>query len=414
MNIYCGIDFGTTNTVVSICGRDGKLVDSFSISTTIFIPEENHGISKVFIGSEAVKQYEEDRPGRYIHSIKRSLSDMHFKHTVINRIRVTLEELMVLFLTELKKIIFDRWAFTPENIVLGRPVRFSTDEEKDQLAKKRLKRGFELAGFKGITILEEPVAASLCFENSLTEEDRKFLIIDLGGGTSDFTLVSYEPSKSGIDKYIINEVDGIDIGGDNFDEDVMLDIMSPQLGSKATYESYGNRLPMPIHIYRDICKWNKIRWYDKKIIAQEFSDYMYNSTASEGVKKLKTVLEYKLSQKILEKIRLGKHRLNGPPVEIRFNEHNLNLVSELTGDEFSRIISKKTEMIISTMEAAIGGSYHEVDKVILTGGTSRVKQIHNRVSELFNAEKVLGDEDFYNSISKGLALYGFYNNIRIV
>jgi len=171
---------------------------------------------------------------------------------------------------------------------------------------------------------------------------------------------------------------------------------------------------MPVHIYRDICKWNKIRWYEKKIIAQEFSDYMYNSTASEGVKKLKTVLEYKLSQKILEKIRLGKHRLNGPPVEIRFNEHNLNLVSELTGDEFSRIISKKTEMIISTMEAAIGGSYHEVDKVILTGGTSRVKQIHNRVSELFNAEKVLGDEDFYNSISKGLALYGFYNNIRIV
>jgi len=415
MNIYCGIDFGTTNTVVSICGKNGKLVDSFSIPTTLFIPEENHGISKVYIGDEAVEHYEDDRPGRYIHSIKRSLSDKHFKHTVINRTRVTMEELLVLFLTELKKLIFDKWSIAPENIVLGRPVRFSVDEAKDRLAKKRLKKGFEMTGFKGITVLEEPVAASLCFENSLTEDDRKFLIIDLGGGTSDFTLVSYDSAGEGIDKYEINTVEGIDIGGDNFDEDVMLSTLSPQLGISATYESYNNRLPMPVHIYRDICKWNKIRWYDKKVLANEFADYQYKSSAPESVKKLRKIIEHKLSQKILEKIRMGKHDLDGDnAVEIGFDEHRLNLKIELTEKDFSGIISAKTKQIISTMDDAINSNYQDVNKVILTGGTSRVSDIQKKVTDLFSAGKVLQDKDFYNSISKGLALYAFYNNIKIV
>jgi molecular chaperone DnaK (HSP70) len=171
---------------------------------------------------------------------------------------------------------------------------------------------------------------------------------------------------------------------------------------------------MPIHIYRDICKWNKIRWYDKKTITQEFSDYLYRSTAAEGVKKLKKVLEYKLSQKILEKIRLGKHELDGRPARIQFDEHDLALSSALTDDEFSRIISVKTNLILSTMDTAVCGSNDEVDKVILTGGSSRVKLIQRRISKLFSEEKMLKDQNFYNSISKGLALYGFYNNIRIV
>ncbi|MBI9103806.1 MAG: Hsp70 family protein [Spirochaetales bacterium] len=415
MNIYCGIDFGTTNTVVSICGKNGQLVDSFSISTTLFIPEENQGITKVYIGDEAVAHYEENRPGRYIHSIKRSLSDKYFKYTVINRTRVTLEELLVLFLTELKKMIHAQWSITPENIVLGRPVKFSVDGERDKLAKKRLKSGFEMAGFKGITPLEEPVAASLCFENSLTVNDRKFLIVDLGGGTSDFTLVSYDPAGEGIGKYKINGVDGIDIGGDNFDEDVMLSTLSPQLGSSATYESYGNRLPMPVHIYRDICKWNKIRWYDKKDLAQEFTDYQYKSSAPGSIKKLKQIIENKLSQKILEKIRMGKHELAGEQlVQIDFDEHELELLMELTEDRFAEIISEKTDQILATMGSVLDHKYQDVDKVILTGGTSKVSDIQTRVRGVFSSGKVLQDKDFYNSISKGLALYAYYNDIKIV
>lgn len=109
MEIFCGIDFGTSNTVVSICSREGVLIDSFSMPTTIFIPSENQGISKIFIGDPARQRYEGGMPGRYIHSIKRSLSDRYLQHTTINRTYVKLEELISLFLLELKKIIWDKW-----------------------------------------------------------------------------------------------------------------------------------------------------------------------------------------------------------------------------------------------------------------------------------------------------------------
>ena len=86
-----------------------------------------------------------------------------------------------------------------------------------------------MAGYKNILLLEEPVAASLCFESHLESDDIIFLIIDLGGGTSDFSIVSRDLQKKGIEQYSIIATHGINIGGDNFDEDLMYAKLSEPL-----------------------------------------------------------------------------------------------------------------------------------------------------------------------------------------
>ena len=417
MDIYCGIDFGTTNTVVSISSRKGDLIDSFSLATTIFIPFENQGISKVYIGSNALEHYESGKPGRFIHSIKRSLSDRYLQHTTINRTYVKLEQLICYFLMELKKLIVDKWGIEPKNIVLGRPVKFSLNEDDNLLANERLLKSFRLAGFEGITQLEEPVAASLCFEEFFKSDDKSFLIIDLGGGTSDFSLVERHEGQSGIKKYSIKSIDGIDIGGDNFDEHIMFSSLSPQLGIDSTFESFDRRLPMPVHLYKDVCRWNAMHLYDKKKLADEFGDYLYKSSDPIAVRRLRAIIENKFSHKLLDSVRHSKHELSlQREAEISFNELDLGISKRISREDLSSILNKPVNSVIDILEKTIGGKqgYDSVDRFILTGGSSRVSYIEKSVKAKAGRDKVMMDSNFYDSVSRGLSLYAYYNKISIV
>lgn len=417
MDIYCGIDFGTTNTVVSISSRTGALIDSFSTTTTLFIPFENQGISKVYIGSEALEHYENGNRGRYIHSIKRSLSDRYLHHTRINRTYVKLEQLICYFLLELKEIMLEKWGIEPLHIVLGRPVKFSLNEDDNTLANERLLKSFALAGFKNITQLEEPVAASLCFEDHFSRNDSSFLIIDLGGGTSDFSLVERNDRNRGIDKYTIKSIDGINLGGDNFDEDIMFKSLSPQLGIDSTFESFDKRLPMPVHIYKDVCRWNTMHLFDRKKMVDEFSDYLYKSSDPVAIHRLRALIESKLSHKLLGSVRKCKHELSlHNESEIFFNELKLGIKKRVSRADLSSILTKSVDSILDVLENTIGGTqgYNTIDRFILTGGSSRVSIIEDRVAQKAGKEKILMDSNFYDSVSKGLSLYAYYKKISII
>lgn len=417
MQIFCGIDFGTTNTVVSICDRSGKLIDSFSVPTILFIPFENQGITQIYIGEEAKEAYESGKNGRYIHSIKISLSDRYLRHTTINRTYVKLEELIRLFLMELRKMMKERWGIEPRNIVLGRPVRFSCNEEDNSMANRRLLESFEMAGFTKIIQLEEPVAASLCFEESFQPSDSKFLIMDLGGGTSDFSLVFRNPAKEGIDKYDVRSIDGIDIGGDNFDEELMYRTLSPLMGIQATFESFGKRLPMPVHLYRDVCRWNAMHLMDRKQLKDEFRDYLFKSDDPVAIHRLRAVIENKMSHKILESVRDCKHQLSDEiEGRIVFNELGLGINRTVPAGEMSETLQSSVDSILEIMTIMTEKEVplKQIDRVILTGGSSRVGYIRERTEQLSGAERIILDNDFYNSVSKGLALYAHHKDISIM
>ena len=336
---------------------------------------------------------------------------------MINRTYVKLEELICYFLEELKIIILGKWGIAPQQIVLGRPVKFSVNENDNNLANKRLLLSFKMAGFSDITQLEEPVAASLCFEEYFSKRDKTFLIIDLGGGTSDFSLIRRDFQKSGIDKYTVESIDGINLGGDNFDEEIMYSCLSPVLGINSTFESFDKKLPMPVHIYKDVCKWNSMHLIDKKNLSDEFRDYLYKSSDPLAVHRLRAIIENNLSHQLLGKVRSCKHELSKKDrSDIHYNELDLGIRSSVSRNELSDILSGAVDSVLDILEKTIGGSSKlaTVDRFILTGGSSRVHYIGERISELTGQDKILMDKNFYDSVSRGLSLYAYYNNISII
>lgn len=414
MNIYFGIDFGTTNTVISMAGKTNKIIDSISIPTILYIPMDE-GINRVFIGKEAVSRYRTDKSGRFIHSIKRSLIDTHFKLTIINKIKVTLEDLINLFLGEVKNEIYETWGIYPEKIALGKPVKFSEIKEENELANKRLLAGFKLAGFNNIMQLEEPIAAAYGINTVSNIIDDDVLIIDIGGGTTDFTSIKIDSDKKGISRFNVKNIDGIDVGGDNFDEDIMFRNLTPLFGLNETYMSYNKKLELPIHIFTDICKWNLIYRFDKVRLKEEIKDYLYKSSNPLAIRRLSKIYLNRLSSVILDAVKDAKHILtDNETTEINLSKYDLDVISELNKKDLFRIFENNLNKIITVHNKMNRESEKPFDKVFVTGGSSKLPQIRKIIKELNKGIKIEFDANYFSSISNGLALYCKYKYEEVI
>ena len=86
------------------------------------------------------------------------------------------------------------------------------------------------------------------------------LVGDLGGGTSDFTVVQLDPKRQGLTDRIndILATGGIPVAGNKYDSATMWHKLTPHFGRGATYESWGKNLEVPSTLYRQICQWDQI------------------------------------------------------------------------------------------------------------------------------------------------------------
>ncbi|MGK0391214.1 MAG: putative chaperone protein, partial [Maribacter sp.] len=198
MNPYIyGIDFGTTNSALSIIDtRSNEIVQTFNEGSLIYFPkpERRQAISH-FVGMAAKEKYVESHMnGRFMKSIKRILPRSGFQETRVHGKRYKAENLVAVVLLHLKRKADDFLGMEIKKAVLGRPVIFDENKEKDQLAQDRLLKAAKLSGFEEIHFQMEPIAAAFTYERKI-EKEETVLVADLGGGTSDFTLMKLSPQK---------------------------------------------------------------------------------------------------------------------------------------------------------------------------------------------------------------------------
>lgn len=193
----CGIDFGTSNSTVGWLrpGQDSLLEledGKITLPSVIFFNTEER---RPAYGRLALHEYLEGYEGRLMRSLKSLLGSKLLKsETTVLGSALPFRDLLGFFIGELKKRAEAQAGRAFEEVVLGRPVFFVDDDPAaDQEAQDTLVAVAHKLGFKDVSFQYEPIAAAFDYESGLDREEL-VLIVDIGGGTSDFSLVRLAPS----------------------------------------------------------------------------------------------------------------------------------------------------------------------------------------------------------------------------
>jgi len=408
-NISCGIDFGTSNSSIAIANQ-GNIHLMPVEGSSVTIPSAMFFLRKgnvPYYGREAVNKFLTRQPGRLMRSLKRVLGTSIMKQgTMVNGELMKFDEIITAFLKNLKISADAEAGYEIENVVMGRPVHFvDNDPEADQRAQAELKLVAQQLGFKNIDFQFEPIAAAFAHEVNISGE-KLALVADLGGGTSDFTVIRLsnryisKPDRSG--DILANT--GIRIGGNDFDKDLSLAAIMPELGYKSTYGE--KNLEVPLRHYYDLSEWSKVNFlYTNKIISQTRL-LLFQSHDKTRFKRLLQVLEQETGHALLAVTEETKIALTDDVTyDTPFNFIEEGLTARVTREQFDEAISQQIKKISKAALQCLsdaGVERENIELVILTGGSTEVLSVQAEFRKLF-PNAALADENKLSSVGLGLA-----------
>ena len=261
---YCAIDFGTSNSAIAIPGETGmrlvELEDSFTtMPTAVFYAADGkpHEPPHREFGRAAIAAYVDGIDGRLMRSMKSILGSSLVEQTtdVGGGRGERYLDIVTAYLAHLKRRAEATAQAPIARVVLGRPVFFVDDDAAaDAKAQASLRTAAQRAGFREIEFQYEPIAAAFDYEQG-TEREEKVLVADIGGGTSDFSIVRVGPGRAarGERKEDILANHGVHIAGTDFDRRLELAAILPLFG----YGAYGRR-PRRARcsaVYFDLATW---------------------------------------------------------------------------------------------------------------------------------------------------------------
>ncbi len=258
MTLACGIDFGTSNSTVGLADTTGARLlaledGSSTLPSAVFWQTE--GAPPLF-GRAAIAAYLEGEEGRLMRGLKSTLgSGLIHEKTAVGGRAVSFREVLARFIGHLRAAQQAEVALG--SVVLGRPVHFVDDDHAaDAAAEATLAEIARDCGWTDVAFQYEPIAAALHYEQTAQREEL-VLIVDIGGGTSDVSVVRVGPGRAALPDRSTDILanDGIRVGGTDFDRLLSLAEALPHLGYLAPTKGGGT---MPRHYYLDLATWHRI------------------------------------------------------------------------------------------------------------------------------------------------------------
>jgi hypothetical chaperone protein len=395
-----GIDFGTSNSAIAWVTPQGTAQpiplegDALAMPTAVFYNAEE---GSTHFGREAVTHYLEGTEGRLMRSLKSLLgSPLLMETTVINNQLVNFSDIITTYLAELRKRAAQHLGTAPTRVVMGRPVHFVDDDaERDAQAESSLRQAAEAVGFKDIAFQFEPIAAALDYERRLTRETT-VLVADIGGGTSDFTVVRLGPALM----HKTNRADdvlattGVHIGGTDFDQKLSLGEVMPLLG-------YGHLGPdsreVPNRVFFDLSTWHLINWqYQPKAMAQAKA-LQTNYTDTRLHDRLMRVLTERYGHHIAHDVEQAKIRCSQTDgdTHIDLSYVEKNLAAKLgSANLHTNLAQLLTNTIACARECVQRAelTHGKPDAIYLTGGSSALRAFQEALqAEFVGVPLVEGD-----------------------
>ena len=405
----CGLDFGTSNTTLgTIEGRAPVLVALEAAHTTIPSAMFYETDGGVLIGRRAVEAYVEGAPGRLMRSLKSVLGTSLIEETTrLGRARVSFRDVIAYYLGAVKRRAEQATGRELRDVVHGRPVHFVDNApDADRKAEETLRTIARGIGFDEVTFQFEPIAAALDYERQITSEEVA-LIADIGGGTSDFSIVRLGPerhTKANRSADILAN-DGVRIGGTDFDAALSLGVVMPLFGFGSAMNRAG--LDVPSSYFHDLATWSSInRMYEPRVLA-DIRQVRREASEPELLDRLVRVVEeqrgHTLAMEVEDaKIALSDKRRADIPLEWVMPGLNAaisrpDLVSH-TGQLAGRIAIRIKNCLT---QAGLGPK--EIDAVFLTGGSVRLAHVRNAIRKAVPSARLV-DGDTFGAVGKGLTL----------
>jgi hypothetical chaperone protein len=405
----CGIDFGTSNSTVGWLrpGQDSLLPledGKITLPSVIFFNTEER---RPVYGRLALHEYLEGYEGRLMRSLKSLLGSKLLKtETTVLGSALPFKDLLGFFIGELKKRAEAQAERPFEEVVLGRPVFFVDDDPAaDQEAQNTLVAVAHKLGFKDVSFQYEPIAAAFDYESNLDREEL-VLIVDIGGGTSDFSLVRLAPERHHLAERQsdILATGGVHIGGTDFDKQLSLAGVMPLFG-------YGSRMKsdafMPTSYHLNLATWHTINAVYAQKTQLALQNMRYDIVDATGIDRLFGLIEQRAGHWLamqVEESKIALSEQDARPIDLSRVEPGL--VAELTRPLFENAIEPLLERIrasLTQLLADAGVAADQVDTLFFTGGSSGVPALRQSVAAMLpKARSVEGNT--FGSIGSGLAI----------
>jgi hypothetical chaperone protein len=373
--------------------------------SAVFFDYETKG--RVLLGNAAITAYVEQTEGRLMRALKSILgSPLIDEETSLGGRKVPLTHVVEIFVRDLKAKAEEFAGQEIGSVVMGRPVRFVDDDDQaDARAQSVLERVARQAGFREITFAYEPIAAAHHYEQTAPREEL-VLIADIGGGTSDFSIVRVGPERRGRADRSGDMLasTGVRVGGTDLDTALSLASVMPLLGLGT--QLVEKNLPMPNALYHQVATWATINFAYTYRNERELAELASLACEPEKVARLLKLLQQGLGHRLAFTVEDAKIALSSDDrvaIPLAFLEAGLSAVA--TRRAFDRAIGGATDRLHKAAGdciAAAGLKADAIETIFLTGGSSRVPAVRKAVARAAPAARIAGGSDLL-SVALGLA-----------
>lgn len=403
-----GIDFGTSNTAAAVLvGGHAHLIEvepgRTSLPTSVFFDYERKFTT---YGSVANAALIEGREGRFMRALKSVLGTplMREKRQIAYE-QMTLIEVVARFLRTVRERAEASTGTKFDYALSGRPVRFhSSDDARNAQAEIDLREAYMVAGFSDVSFMYEPEAAALAA--GPLAKGKLGLIIDIGGGTSDFSIFEREG-----DETRIVASHGVRVGGTDFDKAISVAQVMPLFGhgSEIKNEIGPGTHTAPNGIFHDLASWEKIPFLYTAEMRRTATLFRKLGVQPELFKRLSDVLELELGHDIAFAVEAGKIRVNAPEavdaaIDLRVIEKQL--WARMSASDLSRILGDHAMTVksaaLDTLRMA-GIPQDQIGQIVFVGGSSLMQVIETAMVDLF-PHAILERTEAFTAVADGLAI----------
>lgn len=409
-----GLDFGTTNTVVSTILPSGErrqrtfassLGETANFRSIIcYWQEFQGGVGRLHhssgpFGITDYLKWGSDQ--RLIMSMKSYLGDRGFAGTTIYGSRFAIEHIISDFLDDLLSRHCPDLDPSRTRVVIGRPVVYVGVNAADELAIRRMRAAIEPFGFANLEFALEPAAAGYHHAKS-NRTKGTILVADFGGGTADFSILKFDGTDARAFQPIAHS--GIGVAGDQFDNRIVNHAVAPVLGKGGTFDSNGKTLPVPWS--SSDLMWHRLSLLNTRENLRFWDGIRRHAHAPETIDRLIHLIENNLGFQLARAVATAREALSERnETVVDLTEIGLDVRIPVSRADFEAWIAedlgKLRGRVIAVLTEA-GITADQIDHVFMTGGSSQTPAVQDIFADLFGAEKISGGGVF-SSVADGLA-----------